>query len=267
MNPEEQNTWLEEIRRHREARERRLRAADGWLSLVGRFVLDSGENPLPIGTADLRPDGAVVLRPAEGVVLARAGRPVREHVWPPGIVAPDEVLFEGSRRWELLRQGDFAAVRVRDPESPDRRCFAGLPFYPPDPRFRVEGKLDPARPPRTIAIETGLGAVVPHVCPGTIRFTLDERELALDPVIEAEAPDRLFVLFSDDTSRDETYSAGRMLHADPPDATGHVVLDFNKAFNPPCALTPHANCPLPPPQNRLPVRIEAGEKRPFERDA
>ena len=95
--------------------------------------------------------------------------------------------------------------------------------------------------------------------PGAVAFQVNGQTYKLDALTEQGEP-RLFIIFADQTSGKETYGAGRYLYADPPDAAGHMIIDFNKSYSPPCAFTRFATCPLPPEQNRLPFRVEAGEK-------
>ncbi len=235
------------LAQHREARIKRLGAGDGWLSLVERVILDEGDNAVDGGSAFL--DG--------GRVTLKLGADT--HVWQAGDPGPGPFFTHGARRYELLRQGGKAAVRVRDPKSPTLARFRGVDFFPGDPRYRVQARVTGA--PKIITLAVGLGADVDHRCPGTLTFTLDGRELSLDPVIEDD--DTLFVIFKDPTNGKSTYGAGRFLYTPLPDADGRVVLDFNRCFNPPCALTEHASCPVVPPQNRLPVEIAAGEKYPL----
>ena len=234
---------LEDLRQHREARDRRLLSPDGWLAIVGRWVLEEGDNAVDGGVAILH-DGAVLLR-VDG----------HEQSWPAGATKPQLVI--GERRWEVLRQGPKVAVRVRDPRSPALASFAGVDRYAPDARFCVDAQLTGAA--KIITMQVGLGVDVDYPCPGTLTFSIDGRAVTVDPVIE---DGELFILFRDGTNTKTTYGAGRFLYAKLPDERGHVVVDFNKAFNPPCALTDFASCPIAPPQNRLPLDVTAGEKYP-----
>ncbi|MET0594819.1 MAG: DUF1684 domain-containing protein, partial [Polyangiaceae bacterium] len=163
---------------------------------------------------------------------------------------------------QLLQRGAECARRVRDAKSEARRTFAGIPAYPIDPAFRIVARLEPFATPKELSLEDGDGRLQTYRAPGVAHFEKDGQSVTLLPFFEGGA-DKLFVLFSDLTSRDETYGAGRFLYAPPPE-DGRVLLDFNKAFNPPCAFTPYAVCPIPPSENKLPIRIEAGEKRPHE---
>jgi uncharacterized protein (DUF1684 family) len=123
----------------------------------------------------------------------------------------------------------------------------------------VEATFVPHASPRKVAIPTVLGTSEPMEAPGIVKFTVDGKEYTLEPVIEDPSDPSLWFIFKDQTSAKETYGAGRFLYAPMPE-NGKTVIDFNRAYNPPCALTPYATCPLPPKQNWLPVRVEAGEK-------
>jgi uncharacterized protein (DUF1684 family) len=240
----------------RELREERLRTDDGWLTLVDRILLEEGDNALPIGTITLR-DGVARLQPAPGVTLdgqPAGARVLRSQEGAP----PDSLLFEG-RTYELFRRGDAFAVRVKDPRSPALVGFAGIQHFPIDPRWRIVARWEPYQPPRTTMHQFDIGPGLERQVPGIARFTVDGRELALEPVLEASSR-RLFFVFGDETNRTESYPAGRFLYASLPRGE-ELELDFNLAFNPPCAFTPFATCPLTPRQNRLPLRVEAGEKR------
>jgi uncharacterized protein (DUF1684 family) len=160
----------------------------------------------------------------------------------------------------VIKRGERVRLRITDSESPARRGFAGLRWFPVDEAYRVRGRFLPASRPRTIPIPNVLGQVEPMPSPGEVVFTLGGREHHLVPVRE-RGETQLFFIFHDETAGRETYPSGRFLYADPPQ-DGTVVLDFNRAYSPPCAFTNFATCPLPPPQNRLPLRIEAGELRP-----
>jgi uncharacterized protein (DUF1684 family) len=238
---------MDDIRDYREARERRLRSPEGWLALVERVVLDDGDNALEHGVATLR-NGEVSVRVDGG-----------EHVWKRGESGPG--LTVGELRYEVLRQATKVAVRVRNANSPALSKFRGIDCYEFDARYRVEAKLGGAE--KIVTLVVGLGVDVDHRCPGTLSFAIDGSEMSLDPVIEEDSPGKLFLIFKDATNNRSTYGAGRMLYTALPDANGIVVVDFNRAFNPPCAITEFASCPVAPMQNRLPIEILAGEKYPL----
>lgn len=265
------------------ARLRRLTAPDGWLSLVARTTLLEGDNlvgadpaahvllpedraPARVGVLRLQGD-AVSFEPAPGVRVQqrRAGQSELRELsgalaLPAGAEHKGDRLVIGPLALELAHGGGEVTVRVRDPHNPALVGFRGIDCYPTNSRYRVVARLVPHHPPRHVDLAYDSGRVEPQLSPGIAVFSLDGVEHSVEPVIDGNGT-RLFVLFSDLTNRDETYGAGRFLYAPLPDGE-RVLLDWNLAFNPPCAFTPYAFCPLTPPQNRLPVRIEAGEKRP-----
>jgi hypothetical protein len=266
-----------------EARARRLeelKAEDGWLTLVARHVLAPGENSVgsdpssavaleapgipPRACAfDLRPDGTVVLRAEPGAPVAVNGAQVTDAPLVPEGVTPHDVVTVGRIRLTLFRKDGRFAVRARDPESPRRRDFAGLAYFPVEPAWRVEGTFEPYGTPREVEVPSSQGPARKMLAPGLVRFVFEGRPLSLEPTVESPEDDDLFFVFSDATAGKETYGAGRFLHAKRPGAgQTKVVLDFNLAESPPCSLTPYASCPMALPRNTLPVRVEAGERTP-----
>jgi uncharacterized protein (DUF1684 family) len=248
--------YTDEILRWRKARETALQAPDGWLSVAGLFWLREGVNTF--GSA---PDNAIVLpapAPAragafelrDGQVSAVAGGTRR------ALEADSaDALPLGPLRLSVIRRGQRYAIRLRDPDAPARRNFHGLRWFPPDPAWRITARFVPA--PRKLPITNVLGMKEDQECPGYAEFTIAGAAIRLYPVLEPGAQE-LFFIFRDRTSGGETYGAGRYLYTPLP-ANGKVVLDFNKASNPPCAFTPFATCPLPPKENRMTIRVTAGE--------
>ena len=253
--------FTEDAEAFRRARIARLTAAGGWLTLVARYPLEPGPNPLPIGTATLDEQGRVTLSIAPGETVISDGVPIREKVLRSDADAggPDHVLH-GRMSYELVRRGEIFALRVRDPESPARRAFPGTEWFPARREWVVTGRFAPFPEERLITIPYDVGPVLSR-SPGQVVLDIAGRPFRLDSLMDDERK-RLFILFGDETNRDLTYPAGRFLYSSLPDpATGSVVVDFNCALNPACAFTEFASCPFPPPQNRLPLRVEAGEKR------
>lgn len=257
-DPQDHRTEIEAWQKNRATR---LQAEDGWLSLVGLYWLNEGANKLPeMGVFTLQ-NGKVLLKPDAGAGLAVDGKPITSTVELKSDVDPSgpTVVTAGSKRFQIIKRSDRYGVRVKDAQSEARRNFKGLDYYPIDSKWRVEAKLEPHNPEKKIPITNIVGQTTDEVSPGALVFTVDGKTYRLDPILEQGSED-YFVIFKDETSRDTTYPAGRYLYASPAGPDGKVVLDFNKAYSPPCVFTPFATCPLPPLQNRLPVRIEAGEK-------
>jgi len=265
--------YVEEIEAWRKAREERLKADGGWLTVEGLFWLEEGESrfgsdrnsaivlppsaPARAGTFVFA-NGEVRFRLEPGVDATLGGKPARE-----GLLRPDsgDVLVLGPVTLQAIERAGEHAIRMKDMQSARRRGFKGLRWYPVREDRRIEARFVPYSPPRTLQVPNVTGQVNHLVCPGYAEFTLAGRTLRLEPVLEEPDAEELFFIFRDETAPGDTYGAGRFLYAPLP-RDGKVVLDFNKAYSPPCAFTPYATCPLPPRQNRLSVRIEAGELDP-----
>ncbi len=243
-----------EIEKWRAAEEAALRSPSGWLALAGLEWLKEGENriAMPEGAPDF---GVFELRGGK-VTLRPAGAPTLEMRSDAG-GRPTVVEREGYSV-TIIERGKRIGVRIRNRNSPALREFPGMQWFPVDEKYRIAARWEPYDQPKPIAIVNVLGDVSQEKSPGRARFRIGDREFTLEPVDQGRT---LFFNFRDETSGKETYGAGRFLYADRP-AGGIVILDFNKAVNPPCAFTPFATCPLPPSQNNLRVRIEAGEKAP-----
>jgi uncharacterized protein (DUF1684 family) len=271
----------------RRARLARLTAADGWLSLVGRFPLrqgvssagaaegcdvelPAGKAPGAVGSFEL--DGTrVSFTPAAGAMVSLrggAGKDTNTTPLVPGVAAtvrsdrdgsPDKLVLD-AMTLEVTERESGVFVRVRDPDSPARRGFPGIEHYPVDPKWRVVARLERYEPAKGIELDYEAGSVQKYSSPGAAVFAIDGVSYRVDPVFDEDRP-RLFLVFWDPTARDTTYGAGRFLYAPLPEGD-RVLLDFNLAFSPPCAFTPYAACPVAPAQNRMGVRVEAGEKSP-----
>jgi uncharacterized protein (DUF1684 family) len=251
-----------EIDQWHQKRSAGLMKDDGWLTLVGLQWLNEGENKIAIptngGTVKLA-KGVVTIAPNASLTIA--GKPIAQ----PTTLVDDSnekgptYVQSGTTKFNVIKRGDKFALRVRDTGSEARKNFKGLEYFPADPKWRVEARFEPFNPPHKIPITNVLGMTSDEVAPGELVFDVDGKEVRVVPILEQGETD-YFLIFKDATAGKETYSAARYVYA-PPAKNGKTVIDFNKAYNPPCAFTPFATCPLPPPQNKLPFRIEAGEKK------
>jgi uncharacterized protein (DUF1684 family) len=266
-----------EIEAWRSKRLASLKRDDGWLTLVGLFWLEEGGNRigtdpkvnrvvLPEGTApgtlgslDVS-HGTVTLKASPEAGLTSGGRPVTAMTLRTDADGDPTVIERGRIRFYVIKRGARLAVRVKDSQSPVCLSFHGIDSFPVDSKWRFEARFDAYRPPMSIPVPNILGSVEKEESPGAVVFTVGGREYRLDAVTEA-GTDELFLIFGDQTNGVETYGGGRFLYAPPPGPDGRVVVDFNKAYNPPCVFTPYATCPLPPTRNRLSIRIAAGEKK------
>jgi hypothetical protein len=260
------STYERDVLDWRKQRAARLQAEDGWLSLIGLDWLNEGKNELhipggPAGVIVLR-NGRTTLEPAKNSALTIDGKRVTAPVELTNDMASSgpTIVKRGSAQFQIIKRNDRYAVRVKDAQSEARRHFKGLDYFPINPKWRFDAKFEPYNPPKKIAITNVFGMTSDEISPGALVVKVNGKEYRIDPILEQGEKD-LFIIIKDQTSRDLTYPAARYLYAKPAGADGRTIVDFNKAYNPPCAFTPFATCPLPPPQNRLPFRIEAGEKR------
>lgn len=269
------SAYRAEIDNWRSNHEAELRAEDGWLTLAGLFWLKEGVNTIGRGdTYDIEltdnfnedkfgeiefHDRKAILKVEPGVDASVDGKPITSIELQPDDPGPATKVTTGSQTFYLIeREENKFGIRLKDSNSPDRQDFNGEHWFPADLSYRVTGTFEPFDSAQEVEIPNVLGGTFKMKSPGIVRFKLHGKELSLQPVIEDDKT--LFFIFKDGTSNGETYGAGRFLYTENP-VDGQVVLDFNKAENPPCAFTTFATCPLPPPQNRLDVDIKAGEKK------
>jgi uncharacterized protein len=262
-----------EVMEWREERLASLLRPTGFLTQVGLYWLDEGTYTIGSGqnndiilpaSADERvaelvvDDEGVRLRVAEGVDVRWNEQPVSDMAMPADVSGEFVMVEHGSLAWSVIERGGKLAIRVRDFEHPWLESFGPIPYYAIDPQWRVEATLQRYDEPRQITVNTVIeGFQQFPVAPGLARFEIDGVEYELEP---QQSGDRLFFVFGDETNRDETYGAGRYLYAEMPPDDGAFVLDFNKAKSPPCAFNDFSTCPVASPRNRLPLRVEAGEK-------
>lgn len=265
----------------RKTRAERLTTETSWTSLVGLHWLDAdaatsigsaSDNGIvvsglpdrlgvierdgddwwfaPVSEVETEIDGQASSGPALLVTDAAAARAGRS----PTRVKSGTVVFV------LIERGDRVGVRIWDANAPGRLRFAGIESFPAAPDWRVTATWEPHDPAGAIDIATVIGTVEPMPNPGAASFERDGRRYRLE-ALQEDGSDQLFFIFADRTSGKSTYGAGRYLYASLPGPDGTVMLDFNRAYNPPCAFSAFATCPLPPPENRLDLSIEAGEKK------
>jgi uncharacterized protein (DUF1684 family) len=251
------STFQTEIAEWRRAREERLKAEGGWLSVAGLFWLHDGQNRFGKDPAAdiVLPDG-----PARaGVFELRNGQVTVTMDGKSRPIAADsaDAAKVGRLNLFVIKRGDRYAIRLKDPDSEYRRNYHGIEHFPANENWRITAKWVPA--PRKIPVLNIIGITEDSECPGYAVFRVGGKEYRLAPIVETPGANELFYIFRDLTTGKETYPAGRFFYSEMP-KNGQVVLDFNKAYNPPCAFTPFATCPLPPKENYLQVRIEAGEK-------
>ena len=243
-----------------------------WLPLAGLFWLKPGKNSFGADKDNviIFPKGPghggwfilqgkdVSVKLAPGVQATVAGRTITGGKMEPDTSKNVTIVEMGSLRFHLIVRGERVGIRLKDLDSAAVRNYRGPDFFPLNINYRVVAKWEPAEGNRTVDVPNVLGDVTPTPVSGTAVFELNGQEFRLTDLSE-DPKTSLFFVFSDFTSKTETYPGGRFLDAEPP-ANGTVVLDFNRAYNPPCSVTPYATCPLAPKENRLALAIPVGEK-------
>jgi uncharacterized protein (DUF1684 family) len=263
--------YIKEIEEWDQKRTDRLREENGWLNLAGLFWLKEGENtigsaknrdivfpsgPENIGVMMLK-DSIVTIKVNPEVNVTQNGAPVKETIMLDDYSGNTTVLQTGSLRWNVIKRTKGYGIRLRDLNADLVKNFKGIERFPVNEDWKIEATFDPYDPPKTILIPDIVGTVEEEECPGAVVFKTEGKEYRIDAISSGQ---RLFLIFADETSGVETYGAGRFMYVDKADSTGKIILDFNKAYNPPCVFTKFATCPLPPKDNYLKLRIEAGEK-------
>lgn len=268
-----QPEYKTQIEQWRERRVASLTSDSGWLTVAGLFWLKEGRNTAGAGAGNqiLLPkgsapeslgvfefhDGTSTFQAAPGADVTVNGKPATSSVLKSDATGNPDMIQARALTMYVIQRGKRFGIRLKDKGSELRKEFTGIKYFPVDERYRVTAKFVSYHPPKMIPVPDILGETSNEPSPGYAEFTLNGHTCRLDPVAEGDV---LFFIFKDLTSGKETYPPGRFLYAELP-KNGEVILDFNKAFNPPCAFTPYATCPLPPPENHLPIRIEAGELR------
>jgi uncharacterized protein len=238
------SSYQAEIVKWRQQKETELKADGGWLTVTGLFWLKEGENRVE------RAPGVFELHQGKALFRANAGA-ITE-------MGPEASIRAGDLTFSVIERSGRYGVRLKDNKSKLRADFPGQRWFPVRESYRVQARFVSYEKPNMMTVPNILEGTFQLPSPGYAVFALNGRQLRLEPVIEDK---QLFFIFRDLTAGKETYGSGRFLYTELAH-DGKVELDFNKAENPPCAFTPYATCPLPPKQNILPLRVEAGELAP-----
>ncbi len=266
--------YKKEIEQWHQERIKRLTDKESWLSLAGLYWLKEGENTFGFGEGNdiVFPDGKEPLR--LGSFFLKNGK-VRVKLNPKAGVLIDSMsvleaelkndlqgkptrMERGRFLWYVIKRGERYGIRLKDRQNPRIKNFKGIKRFPVRLKWRVKAKFIPYDSMITVSVPTILGTDAPSKSPGELRFSIDGQTFTLQALGDAY-DEPFFIIFADETNGEQTYGAGRFLYVDPPDENGETYIDFNKAYNPPCAFTEFATCPLPPAQNRLPIKVTAGE--------
>lgn len=262
--------YVQTIESWQAEREANLKKDSSWLTVAGLYWLREGENwvgsspdndfVLPEGTA---PDVVgrfefenrkATFHAADGVTITQNDEPVQSVVLEMG--EKHALAINNLKMW-LHYSGPRLAIRLRDLDASLRKDFTGLKWFPVDERFRVQARYTPHPEPKTIDMLNILGDIESFESPGYVDFELNGEAIRMEPL--SSRGGALWFVYRDGTSGKESYPAARFLRTEPPE-NGEVTIDFNRSYNPPCAYNPHTTCPMPTKENRLKMRIEAGEK-------
>ena len=252
-----------------------LKAPTGWLSVIGLDWLEAGENafgsdssnavvfpalsgvPGRAGSFFLE-DGSVRMEVDPGVQITNEGEPVTSLTLYSSEGGRPPTVHLASLQWQVIQRQDLIGIRLRDTANAAIAAFEGIEMFPVSLDWRIPARFERYDPPRIIEVPNVLGQITPQPSPGAVVFRVGGERFRIDVTGNPEGRS-LSAVFGDETNGLETYGGGRFLTVDTPDEDGRLFIDFNRAYNPPCVFTEFATCPLPPAQNKLPVRIEAGE--------
>lgn len=265
--------YVDSVKSWQAEREENLQKDRSWLTVAGLYWLREGENWVGTATSNdfVLPEGSApatvgvfkfhdrnaTFHAEDGVTITRDGKPIQ----PKQIVELEmgekhAIAINDLKMW-LHYSGERLAIRLRDLNASYRKEFAGLDWFPVDPKFRVEATFTPHTEEKKVEMLNILGDIEVFEAAGYVDFELQGQNVRMEPMKAREGT--LWLIFRDGTSGKGSYQAARFLRTEPPE-NGKVVIDFNRAYNPPCAYNPHTTCPMPTKENRLEIRIEAGEK-------
>lgn len=258
---------------YRQQREREILAPTGWAALVGLHWLAPGVTTIGAAagsdvllTGPSAPASLGILTVTNETATLTASKGIQLHQGPQVVTAVElrvpntakDHVVVGDMTLTMIRRGDRLALRVWDAKAPALLSLKGLEWLPVDPAWRVQGRFEAHPSGRTMKILNVLDELIEMPNPGIVTFRVGGQEYRLEALLESPDATELFFLFRDGTSGKTTYGAGRYLYAPLP-KDGRVILDFNKAKNPPCTFTEFATCPLPPKGNILSLAVNAGE--------
>ncbi len=253
------------------ARLQNLKSPTGWVNLAGLFWLNEGTNtlgsaagnnivfprgPERIGAMTVE-GGRVSFTPASGVNISADDSDIRGRIVISGEDRDAELLTVDSLGFFIIHRGDRSGIRLRDYIHPRLDSLQVIERFDADQDWIIRAEFIESDQDMSVMVPDVLGEITSQSVPGILEFEMDGETVRLFPTGSRE---RLFVIFADYTNGIDTYGGGRFLSAGGPDEEGFVYLDFNKAYNPPCAFSPYATCPLPPRENFLTFGVYAGEK-------
>ncbi|HET6527205.1 MAG TPA: DUF1684 domain-containing protein [Balneolaceae bacterium] len=267
--------YIATINQWHQERVEALTQEDSWLSLAGLYRLHEGiqslgadsskdivfppKAPASLGTIIFQ-DSTFTLNVQPDATVTHNGARVGELVMQSDHQGEPTIVKHGSFLWYIIERRGNYYIRLKDTHHPNITSFTGIERYPVSKNWRIKAEFKPFEEPKLISIPDVMGEVFQDTLFGILEFQIEDETFTLAPIGNPEKDDEFFIIFGDQTNGESTYGGGRYLYADIPDKNGITFIDFNKAYNPPCAFTKFATCPLPPAQNRLPVKVTAGEK-------
>jgi len=270
----DEEVWVNDVETWHSDRIGSLRQDDSWLTLAGFFWLNDGKNSFGSGSSNdlvfeyeeapenfgwFIVDGEEIkVELVTEAIVTVNNQPIKDMVIYNESMEEPVIMEWENLSWHIIKRGGQYAIRLRDHEHPQLAEFDGIDRYPLSPEWHVRAEFIPFNPPVAITVPNYIGEPSREEILGALEFEIGGEMHRLYPVAD-NLDERFFIIFSDETNGDQTYSAGRFVYTDPPDQNNIVYIDFNKAYNPPCVFSPYATCPLPPPENRLPFAVTAGE--------
>lgn len=273
--PQDRNSaYQQEIDQWHRNRENNLKKETGWLTVSGLYWLAEGENSFGTSKENkiVFPEGKAAAQMGSFILLNEEVRLTilpnievkrNDTLFSTGIIFNKDmeeqsvILSHKNLRWFIIKRGNKYGVRLRDLDSDARKKFTHIERFPVNENWKINALYDAPISKKTIPIHDVIGNTTETTFGGTLTFEIKGIKYKLDATLEGD--DDLFIVFADYTNGIKTYGAGRFLYAKKPQDGNTVILDFNKAYNPPCAFTDFATCPLPPDQNKLPFEVLAGE--------
>jgi uncharacterized protein (DUF1684 family) len=268
--------YLQQVTQWHNDRIAELQEEDSWLSLAGLHQLEDGTNSLgsdssntivfppdaapEIGSINVLDSTFIFTVESEVTVTKNGLKVTTDQQLHTDAEGTPTTLKQGRFLWYIIeRRGDFY-VRIKDTSNPNFESFDGIERFPVSQDWRIKATYHPLDEPRPITIPDVMEEGLQDSIYGELSFTINEKEYTLTPLGNPETDEEFFIIFGDPTNGASTYSGGRYMYANTPSNDNITYIDFNKAYNPPCVFTHFATCPLPPAQNKLDIKIEAGEK-------
>ncbi|TYP95134.1 hypothetical protein LX73_0429 [Fodinibius salinus] len=276
-NPDQQTDqqYQQEIRKWHQQRASSLTEEDSWLTLAGLYTLPDGTHTFgadssndiifpakaaaQIGTITKK-DSSFGVQIKQGITVMHDTSRISSMQLQTDLKDEPTTLRHNDLLWYIIERRGTYYLRLKDTDHPNLTSFSGIKHFPVTKRWRKKAQFIPFDKPKVISIPDVMGEVYQDSLYGMLEFNINGQDYSISPLGHPENDEEFFIIFGDQTNGESTYSGGRYMYVSTPDENNITHIDFNKAYNPPCVFTNFATCPLPPTQNRLDVKITAGEK-------